>query len=100
MDKQLDEILTILQEECAEVIQAVSKMRRFGRFGVDLSTGATNTFHLQKELGDVLAMIELLDSHEYVDIRHIHLIKHEKFDKLRVWSNINVDYNKLKNLTE
>lgn len=30
MDKTTNEVMDILQEECAEVIQAVSKIRRFG----------------------------------------------------------------------
>ena len=33
LNKVQEEILTILQEECAEVIQAVSKVRRFGEAG-------------------------------------------------------------------
>ena len=30
MNKTTSEVMDILQEECAEVIQAVSKIRRFG----------------------------------------------------------------------
>lgn len=98
MDKQFDEILTILQEECAEVIQVASKLRRFGRFNNDTLSGKTNIFLLQQELGDVMAMIDLLHAHDYVDLKHIHQLKHNKFEKLKTWSNIDIDYNKLKDL--
>ena len=47
-----EEIMTILQEECAEVIQAVSKVKRFGM--------SDNHSALVKELGDLQAMIELM----------------------------------------
>ena len=47
-----EEILTILQEECAEVIQAVSKVKRFGM--------SENHSALVKELGDLQAMIEIM----------------------------------------
>ncbi len=97
MDTQLDEILTILQEECAEVIQRASKLRRFGRFNSD-TYGNTNIFLLQQELGDVMAMIDLLHAYDYVDLNHIRQIKHNKFEKLKKWSNIDIDYNKLKDL--
>lgn len=30
MDDKVQEVMNILQEECAEVIQAISKCRRFG----------------------------------------------------------------------
>jgi NTP pyrophosphatase (non-canonical NTP hydrolase) len=48
-----EEILTILQEECAEVIQAVSKVRRFGLEG--------NVEELKKELCDLQCMINLAE---------------------------------------
>ena len=51
-----EEILTILQEECAEVIQAVSKIKRFGMFH--------NMENLHKELADLQCMIDL--SYEYI----------------------------------
>ena len=45
-----DEILTILMEECAETSIECSKVIRFN---ID------NTERLEKELGDVLMMVEL-----------------------------------------
>lgn len=55
-----DEVLTILIEECAEVIQAASKLKRFGLVEnpPDYSySGETNVSMLGKEIGDVSAMI-------------------------------------------
>ena len=96
MNQQIDEIMSILQEECAEVIQMVSKIRRFGEhnFHPDEPT-ITNITRFKEELGDVVAMIELLAAHDYIDMQHIHMLKHQKFDKLKKWSDITIDYEKL-----
>jgi NTP pyrophosphatase (non-canonical NTP hydrolase) len=52
------EVMAILQEECAEVIQAVSKINRFG---LESSwQGVTNKEALITEIGDVLAVIIIL----------------------------------------
>jgi len=53
-----EEIMTILQEECAEVIQAVSKVRRFGM--------SENHANLVVELCDLQAMINLIYEYEVV----------------------------------
>lgn len=55
-----EECLNILQEECAEVIQAASKIKRFGLIGKPLNTTLTNRESLEMELGDVLALIDML----------------------------------------
>ena len=60
------EYLEILQEECAEVVQAISKIKRFG---VDSyhpldENKVTNIAHLIVELGDIQGMIELLQESE------------------------------------
>ena len=56
-----DELLEILAEECAEVVQEKSKIFRFG---LDKESwhikGKTHAECLEQELGDVLAMIDLL----------------------------------------
>ena len=91
MDTQLREILTILAEECAEVIQDVAKCFRFGPDQVHLNSkdGRTQIQNLEKELGDVMAMIELLkDENIGVTDAGIERAKHEKFAKLKQWSNI------------
>ena len=47
------ERLDILAEECAEVIQAVSKIKRHGYESCHPNGGPTNRRMLEKELGDV-----------------------------------------------
>lgn len=46
----LDEQLNILQEECAELIQAVSKYKRTGKFG-----------NLDEEITDVKILLKQID---------------------------------------
>lgn len=84
-----DEIFSILQEECAEVIQAVSKCRRFG-MDTNYAGMGTNRQLLEAELGDVLAMIDLLIKHEEVNRPLIEIAKMNKMEKLRRWSSIEV----------
>lgn len=55
-----EECLNILQEECAEVIQAASKIKRFGVVGKPVNTTLTNKESLEMELGDVLALVDLV----------------------------------------
>jgi NTP pyrophosphatase (non-canonical NTP hydrolase) len=52
------EVMAILQEEAAEVIQAVSKINRFGL--ESKWQGVTNKEALITEIGDVLAVIIIL----------------------------------------
>lgn len=64
------ELLEILQEEAAEVIQAVSKIKRFGTHSVhpDDPLRITNIEHLVTEIGDVVGMVDLLTNSELNDI--------------------------------
>jgi NTP pyrophosphatase (non-canonical NTP hydrolase) len=58
------EYLEILQEECAELIQSVSKIKRFGVHSYNPSDvdKVTNVSNLITEMGDVIALITLLSS--------------------------------------
>lgn len=88
MNNNTREILQILQEECAETVQAISKCFRFGMDG-SLSDGPTNKERLIAELGDIIAMIELLQKNEEdITEQKIQLAKNIKFEKLKKWSNI------------
>ena len=49
MDPKQKEALDILQEECAEVIQAVSKISRFGLDNLKPGKAKTNREHLEEE---------------------------------------------------
>lgn len=59
INEHQEECLNILQEECAEIIQDASKIKRFGLIGKRVD-GKTNLHHLESEIGDVLAMLELV----------------------------------------
>jgi hypothetical protein len=89
MNDDTREILLILQEECAEVSQAISKCFRFGPDQIKPGKEQTNIQHLQEELGDVLAMIDLLVK-KNVGVETVGLLnaKVQKIEKLKQWSNI------------
>jgi NTP pyrophosphatase (non-canonical NTP hydrolase) len=89
--KDIKEILLILQEECAEVIQAISKCERFGANNYKPGKQNTNKDHLEEELGDLLAMIELLEEKGFVNWSNLELAKEAKYNKLKQWSNIQID---------
>lgn len=82
-----DEILDILQEECAEVIQAVSKVKRFG-WDNSHEGKPTNRIHLTEEIGDLEAMIQLLKDRCEVSTIGVEHFKLAKLEKLRKWSSI------------
>lgn len=87
-DRQIQEIMNILQEECAEVIQAVSKINRFGIDKVKPGKPKTNREHLEDELGDVLAMIDLLIKNNVVSESKLAEAEQAKKIKLQIWSTI------------
>lgn len=83
-----DEVMDIAQEECAEVIQAISKIRRFGIDNSKPGTNYSNREHFEEELGDVLAMIDILLINNVVSWGNLHRAKRAKIEKLKKWSNI------------
>lgn len=89
MNEDTKEILTILQEECAEVIVEVSKCFRFGPDQMMQGVDVSNIQRLEKELGDLLAMVELLvDKDIGVSTDGLEVARTAKFEKLKQWSNI------------
>lgn len=88
MDPRTKEVMDILQEECAEVIQAVSKISRFGIDNYKPGKPKTNREHLEEELGDMLAMIDILKEMNVVSWGNMEVAKRAKIDKLKKWSNI------------
>ena len=88
MNEQTREVLLILQEECSEVIQATSKCFRFGMNGQYQEQ--TNRDRLEQEIGDVLAMIDLLESQGEISHERLNEAKRRKFKKLSEWSTINM----------
>lgn len=87
MNKQ-NEIMNILSEECAEVIQSISKCNRFGMDNLKPGKPKTNREHLEDELGDVLAMIDIMLEHDIIQRNKLDEAKLNKFEKLKKWSTI------------
>ena len=88
MDSQTREVMNILSEECAEVIQAISKCHRFGLDNYKPGKPKTNCEHLEEELGDLLAMIDILVDMQTIDPESLTVAKKAKIEKLKKWSTI------------
>jgi NTP pyrophosphatase (non-canonical NTP hydrolase) len=78
-------VMAVLQEECAEVIQAVSKINRFGMHGE--WQGVTNKQALVTEIGDVLAIIKVLIKETDINITEedLEIAIEAKLKKLEVF---------------
>ena len=88
MNESTKEALLILQEECAEVVQATSKCFRFGLNGMYLQE--SNRERLEQEIGDVLAMIDILTNQGEISLERLLEAKQRKFKKLSQWSTLNL----------
>jgi len=88
MNSQLKEVMDIAQEECAEVIQAISKISRFGIDNLKPGKPKTNREHLEEELGDLLAMVDILENMDAINMDSVNLARRAKIEKLKIWSNI------------
>lgn len=81
-----EEALRILQEECAEVVQAISKVFRFG---LDTEhNGYTNRERLEEEVGDLLCMVDILTENCILSDAHVNSARKMKREKLKLWSNV------------
>jgi NTP pyrophosphatase (non-canonical NTP hydrolase) len=88
MNSKEKEILDITQEECAEVIVAISKISRFGLDNIKPGKPKTNREHLAEELGDLQAMIDLCIKFGLVGSEQVSIAADNKISKLKKWSNI------------
>lgn len=77
---KVNEILDLLQEECGEVVQMVSKCRRFGL--------AEKRADLVQELGDIALLLDLLHAHQLFSDAELNSAKLKKATKLSKWSSI------------
>lgn len=87
MTDKVNEIMGILQEECGELIVAVSKVRRFG-LDNSYKDGGTQRAHLTQEAGDVMLMIDLLIANGVLTEDELNNAKLRKSEKLKIWSKI------------
>ena len=92
MKRQVQEALDILQEECGEVIVEVSKCRRFGLDSIHYKTGIKHATMLEIEVGDVLALVEILIEHGILDTARLDIAKEAKKEKLKKLSRIYEQY--------
>ncbi len=88
MDNTVKEILCITQEECAEVSQAISKVFRFGMASCHPVTNVNNKQHLEDEIGDLLAMVDIMIEKCIISDTNVNAAKIAKKEKLKLWSSI------------
>jgi NTP pyrophosphatase (non-canonical NTP hydrolase) len=93
MNEKQKEVMLIAQEECAEVIQAISKVFRFGMDDVHPTTMKSNKDSLEEEVGDLLCMIELMQEYDIINASNVLNANVKKRNKLKQWSNIFEDVN-------
>jgi NTP pyrophosphatase (non-canonical NTP hydrolase) len=86
MNSRQREIMLIAQEECAEVIQAISKCFRFGL--TDVYEGKTNLQRLEEELGDLKCMISLMEESGVTYGTNVFDAELNKRVRLKKWSNV------------
>jgi len=89
VENKTRETLIILQEECAEVIQATSKIFRFGFESCYPTEDSPTTREcLTMELGQLLCMVALLVDQKVVDETELMNYMELKKKKLEKWSSI------------
>jgi NTP pyrophosphatase (non-canonical NTP hydrolase) len=77
------ERLTLLAEECAEVIQAVTKILRHGYSSHHPNGGADNRQNLEGELGDLRFATILMCEAKDIKKDEIHTNAHDKGERVR-----------------
>lgn len=87
MNRKQKQVLTITQEEAAEVIQEISKVFRFGLDSLH-KNGGSHKEKLESELGDLLCMITLVVDHGLADGDAVIQAMHDKVEKLKLYSDI------------
>ena len=90
IDKQTKEVFCIAQEECAEVTQAISKIFRFGFDSVHPVTNKTNQQSLEEEVGDLLAMVDIMIEKCIISDSKVNAARQAKKEKLKILSSIEV----------
>lgn len=97
MDNKIEDYLTILQEECAEVIQAISKIKRFGEYSKNpyIENSKNNKVTLNEEIGDLLAMVDIIiQESDLLNIELINNAKEKKKNKVPKWIKGGADWQK------
>jgi NTP pyrophosphatase (non-canonical NTP hydrolase) len=88
MNEKQKEILLIAQEECAEVVVAISKIFRFGFDSRWPEGGVDNRSRLTEELGDLMAIVKLMNENGIINLEELSKAGERKITKLKTWSKI------------
>lgn len=80
------EVLENLIEEAAEVIKNATKLLRFGNEATNPLTGASNSYELGMEIGNLGAMVDLAIKYKLVIETDINTGMEQKSEKLSKWS--------------
>lgn len=84
----LNKTLTILIEECSEVIQNCCKIQRFGTDSYHPDNPDKTNFHLlQDELGDLYAMLTILVANNEITMYQLESKALKKLEKLKKFYN-------------
>lgn len=76
------ELMAMLSEECCEVGQVCSKFLRFG-YKQDPHTTMTKTERIERELGDVCAVMSILVGYALIDVEQVKRYAEAKLEELR-----------------
>lgn len=94
-----EEIFQLTEEECAELIQAISKIRRYGLDQEDEGDGTEEPLeegprsqNLHEECGDGVACIAMLSHNKLIDINRVNLIARQKLDRIRAPTTKRVNF--------
>lgn len=74
----------MVQEECAEVIQAAAKAKRFGL--IEYWDEVTNRQKLETEIGDLLCLVKILVDNNILDEDAIDIACSKKAEKMKKWA--------------
>lgn len=88
--EKIDEALNLMQEECAEIIQIISKIRRFGfsSHHPDDSERRTNLLLFNDEVGDFELLKRYLRDMGVINSDHISQRVKYKTSKLEKYTNL------------
>ena len=81
INKDYYHVLGVLSEECAEIIQCISKMQRFGIDSCNPVTSITNIEDFNNEYNDLLGTIQMLHSIDPVLYKAMFNVNPKSIDK-------------------
>lgn len=85
------EVLTIMQEECAEIIVAISKALRFGLMDGYPGGSETNLDAISRELGDLNYVISMAHRAGLTDTAILCASAQEKGERLKIYMQTKPD---------